>query len=267
MSYSEPGISPPPGQPPYAAGQPFPGQAVYPGQPVHPVHPVYPGPPPLTNVLRSPQGLSTALTWLFCVAAVVGLFSAGANLYSWSLRQDLVAGAAGEDLGLQQAVTLTGASRALLTLTMAGTAVVFITWFHRVRVNGGIFRPDCFTQAGGWAIGWWFIPLANLFMPYWIARQIWTASTQLGPDGSHRHVSAAPITAWWLPWIATLIAERVASRMHKYAETVEAARDATAASGITSLLFAASAVLAALFVRKLTALQNVKAAQGPYAAA
>lgn len=303
MSYSEPGTSPSPGQPPYAAaptapaapaaapyaaaqpeqaqpgqahpgqpfpGRPFPGQPGYPGQPMYPGQPVYPGPPPPMDVLRSPQGLSTALTVLFCVAAAIGLFSAGANLLSWSLRNGAVAEPAagsGDSLSLDLADVLTGLGGALQLLSMVGTAAVFITWFHRVRVNGGIFRPDCFTQDRGWAIGAWFIPIGNLFLPYRTARQIWTASTQLGPDGSYRHVSSAPVTAWWVLWVAALIADRVHSRMSTYAETTEAIRNAAAVGVVASLLLVAAAVLAALFVRKLTALQNTKAAQGPYAAA
>ncbi|MGP3684032.1 DUF4328 domain-containing protein [Streptomyces sp. IBSNAI002] len=274
MSFSAPGSPPPPpgpyqGQPypaqPYA-GQPHPGQQ-YPGQP-YPGPPVYPGPPPPVDVLRSPQGLATALTVLLSVAGAVNLFSAGANLFAWSLMKDLIADADGvAEESLAQSDGLTALAGGLQLLILLGTATVFIIWFHRVRVNGEIFRPDVFTLGRGWAIGAWFVPIGNLFLPFRTARQIWTASTQFAPDGSHRPVSAAPLTAWWLVWVLAACADRVFSQMYKHAETPEAVRDASAVGVFSDLLMVAAAALAVLFVRKLTALQNTKAVQGPYAAA
>ncbi|MFD4241618.1 DUF4328 domain-containing protein [Streptomyces sp. NPDC058525] len=282
MSFSAPGSPPPPpGPPPHEAAGPYPGQPYpeqpyaqqpYPGQPAHPGQPypgqpVYAGPPPPGDVLRSPQGLATALTVLLSVAGAVNLFSAGVNLFAWSAMKDLIAGAdrgASDKLSVSDGLTALAGSLQLLTLL--GTATVFIIWFHRVRVNGEIFRPDAFTLGRGWAIGAWFVPIGNLFLPFRTARQIWTASTQLAPDGSYRPVSAAPLTAWWLVWVLAACVDRVYAQMYKYAETSEAARDASAVGVLSDLLMVAAAVLAVLFVRKLTALQNTKAIQGLYAA-
>ncbi|MGW0748572.1 DUF4328 domain-containing protein [Streptomyces sp. NPDC002587] len=281
MSFSAPGSPPPPpGQPPYGAAAPHPGQPYpaqpYPGQPYsaqpypgqpYPGQPVYPGPPPLVDVLRSPQGLATALTVLLSLAAGVNLFSAGANLFAWSLMKDVIAhpGQVPEDT-LDVSDALTGLAGGFQLLTMLGTATVFIIWFHRVRSNGEIFRPDAFTLGRGWAIGGWFVPIGNLFLPFRVARQTWVASTQLGPDGSHRHVSSAPLTAWWVVWVIAAFTDRVFAQMYKRAETPEAVRDASVVGVTSDLLIVAAAVLAILFVRKLTALQNTKAAQGPNAA-
>ncbi|MFG2482759.1 DUF4328 domain-containing protein [Streptomyces virginiae] len=162
---------------------------------------------------------------------------------------------------------LTGLAGILQLLMYLTTAVVFVVWFHRVRVNGGIFRNSAFTQAPGWAIGWWFVPVAHLFQPFVIARQIWRAGTRLGPDGSPVRVSTAPVTAWWAVRVAASIVGRLSSRVYTSAETPGEMASA-AGSGIGSdLLMVAAAVLAVLFVRRLTALQNTMAAQGPYALA
>lgn len=228
---------------------------------------MYPGPPPPADVLRSPQGLATALTVLLSVAAAVNLFSAGANLFAWSLMKDLIAdpGQVSDD-SLDLSDVLTAFAGGFQLLVLLGTATVFIVWFHRVRVNGGIFRPDVFTQARGWAIGAWFIPIGNLFLPFRIARQIWAASTRLGPDGSSHPASTGPLTAWWGVWVLAACTDRVFAQMYKLAETPEAVRDASVVGIVSDLLMVAAAVLAVLFVRKLTAMQNARAVQGPYAA-
>ncbi|MGW8778153.1 DUF4328 domain-containing protein [Streptomyces sp. NPDC055796] len=279
--------APAPEQPPAAQPQPHPAQA-YPAQP-YPAQPYagqpyagqtqpgylgapYPGMPyaapwPPADVLRSPRGLAVAVTALLGVAAAVNLFSAAVSGYVFSLMKRLAADPAdvGDDT-LDRSDVLTAVAGSLQFLILLATAVVFIIWFHRVRVNGEIMRPDAFSQTRGWAIGGWFIPLGNLFLPYRTAKEIWTASTQLAPDGSFRAVSAAPVNAWWAVWVVSAVSDRVFSTMYGRAETPEALRDASAVGMVTDLVTVAAAVLAIVFVRKLTAMQTTKAQQGPYAA-
>lgn len=279
---SVPAPAPSPEQPqPYPAqaqpAQPYPGQP-YPGQPYPgPPQPGYPGGPypgmpyaapwPATDVLRSPRGLAVAVTALLGVAAAVNLFSAAISGYVFSLMKRVSADPADVGQGtLDRSDILTAVAGFLQALILLATAVVFIIWFHRVRVNGEIMRPDAFVQKRGWAIGAWFIPIGNLFLPFQIAKQTWTASTQLGPDGSFREVSAAPLNAWWALWASSLVLDRVFSLMYKGADTPEALRDASAVGMVTDLVTVAAAVLAIVFVRKLTAMQTTKAEQGPYAA-
>ncbi|MFD3555945.1 DUF4328 domain-containing protein [Streptomyces goshikiensis] len=228
--------------------------------------PPAPGPAPLPHaigVLRSPQRLATAVTVLLSAGAVVDLFSSGVSLYTWKLMTDYIADPAAvepDSLDLSDSLTThTGFVQSVLVLA---TAVVFIIWFHRVRCNGQVFRPDGFSRSAGWAIGAWFIPIANLFLPYRTARETWEASTPYAPDGSaHRQVSVAPVIAWWLVFTASEILDRIAAKQHVSAETPEAIRDASAFSSVADLTTVVAAVLAVVFVRKLTALQRAKAEQ------
>ncbi|WP_053675810.1 DUF4328 domain-containing protein [Streptomyces sp. WM4235] len=257
MSFNKPGPSPAP--------QPEAG----PMTPPPPLPAPHPAPlPPAAGVLRSPEGLATALTVLLSVGAAIDLFSSGVNLYVWRLMKDLLdAPASVEDDNIALADLLNGATGVAQTVLRLATIVVFIVWFHRVRCNGQVFRPDGFSQSAGWAIGGWFVPIANLFFPYRTARETWKASTQLAPDGSYRHVPTAPVTAWWIVFVATLVLDRVWSRRYIAADTVEAMRSVSALGAVTDVVTIVAAVLAVLFVRKLTALQRVKATQGPIAAA
>ncbi|MFE5770438.1 DUF4328 domain-containing protein [Streptomyces sp. NPDC056485] len=300
MSFNEPQGPPTPAPPPAPApapapaypAQPQPGQP-YPGQP-QPVHPgrPYPGPPyaggpqpqpghpagpypgmpyaapwPPADVLRSPRGPALAVCVLLGVAAAVNLFSAAVSGYAYSLMNRVIADPAdvGADV-LDRSDVLTGIAGALQVVILLATAVVFIVWFHRVRVNGGIMRPEVFSQTRGWAIGGWFIPIGNLFLPYRTAKEIWTASTRFAPDGSLHGVSAAPVNAWWAVWVLSAVSDRLFSTLYGRAETPEALRDASAVGMVSDLLTVAAAVLAVVFVRKLTAMQTLKAEQGPYAA-
>ncbi|MFJ4781047.1 DUF4328 domain-containing protein [Streptomyces sp. NPDC088762] len=268
MSFSAPG-SPPPSQP---HQQPFPqpGSAPYPvpqqGH-FHPGGPVHLAPPVPQDVLRSPQGLATALTWLLGAAAAAHLFSAGAGAYEQSWLQGFAGDTHFDDLELGLSPALTVMAGLLQLLTVLPTVVVFIVWFHRVRSNGGIFRPDAFTLSRGWAIGAWFVPVANLFLPCRIALQTWRASTQRGPDGSERTAPAVLLTSWWVVWVLAAVLGRVFSRIYMEADTVDELLPAGLLGIAADLVTVVAGVLAVLFVRRLTAMQNTMATQGPYAQA
>lgn len=271
MSFSAPGSPPPPPSGPPAYGPPPHGAAPYGaapyGAPPQPGYPGYPVPAPAAAVLRSPRGLAVGVAVLLGVSALTALLGSAADLYTWSLMKDVQADPLKvAQSTLEGADVLTSASGALQSLALLATAVVFVIWFHRVRVNGGIFDPGAFTQSSGWAIGAWFIPLGNLFLPYRVAAQSWAASVQLGPDGSVRRVSTVPLTSWWILWVLSRILDAVATVVGSRAQTPETLRTASALGAFAGLTTVAAAALGIVFVLKLTALQNVKAVQGPYAA-
>lgn len=221
------------------------------------------------RVLRSPQGIATAATVLLSVAGVVALLSAWGKFSKWQNMNEVLATPPGTDPGSALAAgdIINNLLGLLQGVTMLATIVVFIVWFHRVRCNAEVFRPDGFSQSAGWAIGGWFVPIANLFFPYRTARETWDASTQNASDGSFRSVSGAPVVAWWLALVAGWILDVVSSYKDAKAVGAAAIRDAASLGAVANLTYVVAAVLAVLFVRKLTALQGVKAAQGPNAAA
>lgn len=264
MSFGTPGSQPPPGPRPQPL--PRPGPAPYQAYP-HPGGPVHAAPPVPQGALRSPKGLATALTWLLGAAAAAHLFSVGAGAYEQSWLRGFAGDTPFDDLELGLSPALTILAGVLQFLTVLPTVVVFIVWFHRVRSNGGVFRPDVFTLGRGWSIGAWFVPVANLFLPHRIARQTWRASTQLGPDGSHRTAPTALLTSWWAVWVLAVIMGRVSSKIYMAAETVDELRSAGLLGIAADLVTVIAGVLAILFVRRLTAMQNTMATEGPYAQA
>ncbi len=81
------------------------------------------------------------------------------------------------------------------------TLIVFAMWLfgavrnvHARGVPGLRFTP-------GWSVGWYFIPFANLVMPYLGVRELWNASHGI-PDLAKRKNR---ILVWWLSWLVTSI--------------------------------------------------------------
>ncbi|MGW6406694.1 DUF4328 domain-containing protein [Streptomyces vinaceus] len=205
------------------------------------------GAPPARSLLRSPRGLATALTVLLGVCAVTRLllFAADAGWYL-SLDGTRDTDPWGRLLAMATSLTL---------LAMLPTAVVFVVWFHRVRVNAGVFAPELFRRGPGWAIGIWFIPFVGwTFLAYGIATGVWVAGA---PKSSRAAapLSAAPVTAWSVSFGAAMLASLVSGRMGAAAEAQAGLRAAELVAMASDLLFVVAAGFAVLFVRKVSAMQ------------
>jgi hypothetical protein len=55
----------------------------------------------------------------------------------------------------------------------------------------------------GWSVGWFFVPILNLFKPYQAMKEIWLASMP-SDETPWPERKAPPVVGWW--WILWLIA-------------------------------------------------------------
>ncbi|WP_446040026.1 DUF4328 domain-containing protein [Streptomyces sp. SID1121] len=218
--------------------------------------PVLPRPGPL----RSPVGLSHVVILMLGVAITADLFSlvVGFNLHAaWS--DVLSAGYDGSSGDSYERVeTLYGLSGGMQGLSLLVCAVLFISWFHRVRSNAQTFAPDAHSKSSAWAVWGWLVPVVSLWYPRRIALDIWTAS---GPDpylGLAKPPSRGLINAWWTLWLATLFYGNLASRMYERAEEGTEIQRALVQLMASDVIDIAAAVLAILVVRQLTAMQREK---------
>ncbi|MFF0472376.1 DUF4328 domain-containing protein [Streptomyces sp. NPDC004284] len=138
------------------------------------------------------------------------------------------------------------------------TVVVFIIWFHRLRQNAEVWAGDLQGRKPGWAIGGWFVPIGNIWIPRVIAVDIWRASRRqpYAADGARE---LTLLNVWWVFWIADWVVDRVGTLLYKGADTPEAYDDAAAWSLAGYAVNLVAAVLAILVVRRLTSMQHAKA--------
>ncbi|MFD4727553.1 DUF4328 domain-containing protein [Streptomyces seoulensis] len=184
---------------------------------------VPPGPP-----LRSPVGLGRATVVMLGLVGAGDAVAIWADLASPSYRVDAV-------LNIGQGVLL------------LATAVVYLCWLWRVRVNAEVFDASSQSKARWLTIGGWFIPFVNFWFPRRIVLDAWDASAPQGRPSGH-----GPVDLWWTAWVAGLIADRLLR--------VESGAVMRVVSDGVGLV---AAVLAALVVLRLTRMQSEKAAQGP----
>jgi hypothetical protein len=92
-------------------------------------------------------------------------------------------------------------------------------WIYRASANAHLFS-DGMTISPGWAVGWYFIPFANLVKPYQAMKESWLASHY----GSDWGAGEAPVVIrwWWLLWIVTNILSNVSWRLESAGAGAEA---------------------------------------------
>ncbi|MFC9672864.1 MULTISPECIES: DUF4328 domain-containing protein [unclassified Streptomyces] len=215
-------------------------------------------------VLKSPVGVSMAVVVLLGVTIAIDLFALWVGFEQRGLAADFAAGhfSAGSKADADRMDLLYGAASIAQICVLVATAVVFIVWFRRVRINAEVFLPEGHTHSRGWATWGWFVPIANFFIPRRVAADIWNASRREPGLMGARPVSAV-VNRWWGLWLASNAIDRVAGSQYSKAEEFGAIKSATEILMLSNALGIAAAVAAILFVRALTRAQDEKALAGP----
>jgi Domain of unknown function (DUF4328) len=246
--------------------------------------PTYAAGPPAQTVAasgstwRSMRGLTTSLVVLFAINAVLTLLELGALVNQRFVYEDFQSNPFTVDPDrIDTADGLVATATGVEVLVRLALVVLFIIWFWRAAKNNQAlgrlnprFRP-------GWAIGCWFVPLANLVLPVLVAQELWKGSESTRPRGdpAWREEPSSPLVwSWWGLYLAGGVAVGVAS---VYGPSVidEADVDFRAANMwtmVSTIAFIGAAVLAIYVVRQLTenqehclrAQQQAWAASQPY---
>ena len=79
------------------------------------------------------------------------------------------------------------------------SAIFVLTWIHRANLNARHLGADGMRYTPGWAVGWYFVPIAWFWKPYQAMKEIWQASSD--PAGWGRQTVSPLLLWWWILWI------------------------------------------------------------------
>ncbi|MEV8550839.1 DUF4328 domain-containing protein [Streptomyces glaucescens] len=218
---------------------------------------------PASSPLAS-RGLLAAVVAGLGLAALTDLFSVVVGIRLRNAAQEGYGFFTADQQELEAAAELYEKAGMFQGTAYLACAIVFLCWFFRMRRTTGLMAPDQFRRGPGWAVGTWFIPLANLWMPYRIAMEMWMAATFLPHDGGQRQTRTWPVNTWWALFVLGTLLNRYAGTSYKNAETLQELESAVRWYLIADLTSIAAAAAAAHFAVRLTALQRRKAVEGPY---
>ncbi|RZK00190.1 MAG: DUF4328 domain-containing protein [Novosphingobium sp.] len=104
-----------------------------------------------------------------------------------------------ESMSLSTAAALT-AIFLLYVLTFAATVVLVAMWVYRAHANLRAAGIDDLAFSPGWAVGWYFVPVATFVQPFKAMRELWSVS--LGQYESFGDDADPQIKLWWGTWLA-----------------------------------------------------------------
>lgn len=175
----------------------------------------------------------TAATRLFLVA---GAAVSAAAIFSAINQRFLLQQVQRGDLGYEEAYDQLALQLMLIGLPQIavslGGVVIIAMWIHRMAWNArALAGAGKLDYTPGWAVGWYFVPFANLWKPYQAMKQIWQASHD--PQRPERVDVSGVLPLWWLLWIVSCIIGNLSARMALKADTVDE-EIAAAMAGIVS---------------------------------
>lgn len=87
------------------------------------------------------------------------------------------------------------------------TAILVLIWIHRANHNARQLGAADMRCTPGWAVGWYFVPIAWFWKPYQAMSEIWRASAS---PSDWRAAPVSPLLRWWwglwlVPWGLTIV--------------------------------------------------------------
>lgn len=133
---------------------------------------------------------------------------------------------------------------ALGFLISYGLSIIFIgMWIHRAHANLFAAGLTGLEFTPGWSIGWFFIPFANLVMPYRAMRELWERCPINGRDLPY-------VLLWWISFVVGGIVSNIGERI----ASDEAPSNLFVVIGASGHIL--SAILLFVIIRKVTTAQH-----------
>jgi len=168
--------------------------------------------------IYSPYRSAHALSRMTIILLIAGAVGSGVIALS-EVAQIFTPEFAGPEISDNPAGFAVMMLHALFTLLGAlifiATAVVFLMWLHRSSKNLPAFGQwNTPGHSAAWAVGSYFLPIANLFMPYQAIKEIWQKSRP-SESQSFSFSNSPPgfFPAWWGFWLASNFATNIYFRM------------------------------------------------------
>jgi len=146
------------------------------------------------------------------------------------------------------------------TLIVIVTGIIFLMWIHRANRNARGLGAEGMTFTPGWSVGWYFIPIANLWKPYQAMKQIWQASAD--PAAWQSQKPPALLSNWWALWIFSNVLSNLSFRMTFRAHSNSEMLAGEIITLISDLVDIPLCLIAMRLVREIIRLQNQWAGQG-----
>ncbi|MGA0600669.1 DUF4328 domain-containing protein [Caulobacter sp. KR2-114] len=203
--------------------------------------------PPRTYEPKDPAGLSRLVILFLWIDLVVGLFNGVSTLAELQILGRLPMDtpvSLTEIPGLPPVAEVVRAVVGLAVLvSFVATGFLCLKWVYRVSLNAHALIPTL-TISPGWAVGWYFVPIALLLKPFQAMKETWQASAN---PAAWRSVDTPSLLRWWwFLWLLSSILGNLSFRLQLEAKSL----DLVLASDVVDIVGAVVAIpLNLVFIR------------------
>ena len=173
---------------------------------------------------RDPTGLTKWTKWFLYAQVVVAIIAIISGMLEYQLLSDFKNGvyssqdqavAAGEASDVRQGIV--GIVQMIIFII---SGILILKWIHRANYNARQLGAKDMLFTPGWSIGWYFIPIANLWKPYQAMKEIWKASSN--PQSWSTEPVSSMLPWWWFFWIVSGMLGNASFRLAMRAEEIDA---------------------------------------------
>ena len=170
--------------------------------------------------------------WLLWASVAISVISVISGIVEYRLLQAIAAGQFDSDAEMTAAAQANDLRQGIIGIAyivlLLATSVVVLVWIYGANRNAHSLGAAGMRFTPGWAVGWYFIPIFNLWKPYQAMKEIWKASAD--PGNWHAQLRSPLLPWWWFIWIVSCI---VANAMFRYTLKAEELDELINASGIS----------------------------------
>jgi hypothetical protein len=222
-------------------------------------------PPIAATAFRDPTRLTLWLKYCLYASIIIGVIAVFSNALQLQLLSDfkrgvysseaLLTAAAGANDKRQQIV---GLCQIVIGVT---TMILFAMWIYRANFNSRALGARNMKFSPGWSVGYYFIPIANLWRPYQAMKEIW--QTSKNPAAWENEKRGAILPWWWFFFLVEGILNNASFRMSMSAKEIHELIAATGIMIVADAVSIPSAIIALLLVGEIHKMQMSHLKQKP----
>jgi hypothetical protein len=162
----------------------------------------------------SPRPRSNFTTLFLILSIVANIGIALSLMFTQSLLQQMAAGSQPTAAEIATDTTRLGFCSVSLITVRIIAVIGFMFWTYRVARNLPALGTEDPEYSPGWTVGFYFIPILNLFRPYQAMLEVWIGSSPKQLDWKEKsQVSVPLLSVWWGVWLASAFVGRMLQGM------------------------------------------------------
>lgn len=219
--------------------------------------------PQRNEEFRDPTGLANWARWLLYAQVALAVVAVVSSVMEYSVLSGIQNRTFASDAEMRAAADASDARQRIIGFAQFAVAIAviiaFMMWVYRSNRNARSFGPHTMRFTPGWSVAWFFIPIANLWIPYQAVREIWEVS---GDPASPANTRPQPLLGWWwFFWIVSMIANRLSFRMTVRADGLDDLITANIATIISDAADIPSCLLTIAVIAAIYKAQMARAGQ------